>query len=166
MRARATLLGHAVHPMLVHFPLGLLGMAVFFDVISLATRTPQLIVASYYMIAAGIISGLVAAVFGVIDWFGIPSGTRAKAIATWHARGNVIVLILFAVSWWVRRGNPGAPPNLAIVLALAGGALSLVTGWLGGELVSRLAVSVDEGAHVNASSSLTKRAPSESGSIR
>jgi hypothetical protein len=30
------------------------------------------------MIAAGIITGLLAAVFGAIDWVAIPAGTRAK----------------------------------------------------------------------------------------
>jgi len=89
-----------------------------------------------------------------VDWFGIPAGTRARAVATLHARGNVVVLILFAVSWWLRRSNPVDPSPPAILLALLGGVLSIVTGWLGGELVSRLAVSVDEGAHLNAPSSL------------
>ena len=35
--------------------------------------------------------------------------------------------------------------------------LALFTGWLGGELVDRLGVGVDDGAHLNAPSSLTKR---------
>jgi hypothetical protein len=32
------------------------------------------------MIASGIIGGLIAAAFGLIDWLGIPEGTRAKYI--------------------------------------------------------------------------------------
>ncbi|HET7499452.1 MAG TPA: hypothetical protein VFK02_00555 [Kofleriaceae bacterium] len=39
--------------------------------------------------------------------------------------------------------------------------LATITGWLGGELVDRLAVGVDDGAHVNAPSSLSGRPASE-----
>ena len=38
MESRAKLLGHAIHQMLIVFPLGLLGMAVIFDVLSLSGR--------------------------------------------------------------------------------------------------------------------------------
>lgn len=38
---------------------------------------------------------------------------------------------------------------------------SLVTGWLGGELVERLRVGVDDGAHLDAPSSLSGRPASE-----
>ena len=47
------------------------------------------------MIAAGIIGGLLSAVFGLVDWWAIPSGTRAKAIGFWHGAGNVVVVLLF-----------------------------------------------------------------------
>jgi hypothetical protein len=35
---------------------------------------------AYYLIAVGIVSGLIAAVFGLIDWLAIPAGARAKRI--------------------------------------------------------------------------------------
>jgi uncharacterized membrane protein len=75
----------------------------------------------------------------------------------WHACGNVVVLVLFAISWWLRTGNPTDPPVGAFILALIGTGLALVTGWLGGELVDRLGIGVDSGAHVNAPSSLSGR---------
>jgi uncharacterized membrane protein len=112
---------------------------------------------SFHMIAAGVVSGLVAAVFGFIDWLAIPSNTRAKSVGAWHAVGNVVVVLLFAVSWWLRRGDPTSPPTMALVLALVGAGLALVTGWLGGELVDRLGVGVDDGAHLDAPSSLSGR---------
>src|SRR3954454_15739137 len=43
----------------------------------------------------GIVGGLIAAVFGLIDWLAIPAGTRAKAIGAWHGGGNVLVVLLF-----------------------------------------------------------------------
>lgn len=158
MEARAKLFGHPIHQMLIVFPLGVLAMALFFDLIALALDRHQgLFTASYYMIAAGILTGLVAAVFGLIDFLKIPNGTRAKRIGRLHGVGNVVVVVLFAASWFLRRGAPADPAVLAIALAALGAGLATITGWLGGELVGRLGVGVDDGAHLDAPSSLSHR---------
>lgn len=155
MKAKARLFGHPIHQMLIVFPLGLLGTSLFFDILHLVIGGEQWAVVSYYMIAAGIISGLIAAPFGTIDWLSIPSGTRAKRIGALHGGGNVVVLLLFALSWMLRRDEPANPGGLEIGLSALAVVLSLVTGWLGGELVDRLGVGVDEGAHLDAPSSLS-----------
>ena len=157
MESRAKLLGHPIHQMLIVFPLGLLAMAVIFDLIALVTGTGYWSEIAYWMIAAGVITGLLSAPFGFIDWLAIPSGTRAKRIGAVHGIGNVVVVLLFAGSWLMRRDAPAAPETLALLLSFAGGGLALFTGWLGGELVDRLSVGVDEGAHVDAPSSLRTR---------
>ena len=157
MNSRAKLFGHPIHQMLIVFPLGLLAGAVIFDVVRVVKQSQTLGMTSFHMIAAGVVSGLVAAVFGFIDWLAIPSNTRAKSVGAWHAVGNVVVVLLVAVSWWLRRGDPTSPPTMALVLALVGAGLALVTGWLGGELVDRLGVGVDDGAHLDAPSSLSGR---------
>jgi uncharacterized membrane protein len=156
MEARAKLFGHPIHQMLIVFPLGLLASALVFDVIArVHNHHAALFTAAYYMIAAGVVSGLVAAVFGLIDFLGIPRGTRAKRIGLLHGVGNVVVVVLFAASWLLRRGVPYDPPLITTVLAVLGGALATITGWLGGELVSRLGVGVHDGAHPDAPSSLS-----------
>lgn len=156
MRARARFLGHSVHQMLVAFPLGLLATAVVFDLIHLATGSQVMAAVAYWMIAAGLVGGLVAAPFGFVDWLGIPDGTRAKRIGALHGGGNVVVLLLFALSFLLR--DRGYAPTLGeSVWAFAGAAVALVTAWLGGELVDRLAVGVDEDAGLNAPSSLHDR---------
>jgi uncharacterized membrane protein len=68
-----------------------------------------------------------------------------------------VVVVLYAASWLMRRGAPQEPMTIAYVLSFAGGIIALFTGWLGGELVDRLSVGVDPGAHVNAPSSLSSR---------
>jgi uncharacterized membrane protein len=156
MESRLKFAGHPVHPMLIVFPLGLLATAVIFDIIYLVSGNPQWTIAAYYMIGAGIIGGLAAAVFGWLDWVAIPSGTRAKRIGLWHGVGNVVVVALFILSWVLRRENPAMPPTGAIVAGLTGAVLALITGWLGGELVDRLAVGVDDGAHLDSPSSLSE----------
>src|SRR5918996_5472422 len=155
MESRAKFLGHPIHQMLIVFPLGLLATAVIFDSIYLAGGGALMATVAYWMITAGIVGGLVAAPFGWIDWFAIPRGTRAKSVGLWHGEGNVLVLLLFIASWFLRRDLPERPEALAFVLSFGGAGLALVTGWLGGELVDRLGVGVDDGANLNAPSSLT-----------
>jgi uncharacterized membrane protein len=90
----------------------------------------------------------------------LSSGSRAHRLGAWHGIGNVVVVALFAASWFLRRGDPGQPSMLAFVLILIGGGIGLVTSWLGGEMVERLGIGVDEGAHPNAPSSLeTSKVP-------
>lgn len=156
MEARAKLLGHPVHQMLIVLPLGLLAGAVIFDVLNLLVEDNQWSLVSYWMIAAGILTGLLAAVFGFADWTKIPKGTRARRVGAIHGIGNVVVVLLFAGSLWLRSADVASPPTLAFVLSFAGGALAMVTGWLGGELVGRLGVGVHDGAHLDAPSSLSR----------
>ncbi|MGE5110668.1 MAG: DUF2231 domain-containing protein [Acidobacteriaceae bacterium] len=156
MESRAKLLGHPVHPMLIVFPLGLLATAVAFDIVALVQGDASWYGISFWMIAAGIIGGLLAAIFGLIDWLAIPRGTRAKQIGLYHGGTNLVVVLLFIGSWWMRRGS-AIPPTAALVLSFIAVVLALVGGWLGGELVDRLGVGVDDGAHLNAPSSLSDR---------
>lgn len=147
--------GHPVHPILIVFPLGLLATAAIFDIITLSTSDGKWSNIAWYMIGAGIIGGLLAAIFGLIDWLAIPSNTRAKAIGLWHGGLNVLVVLLFAVSWILRRPTPASPGNVALLISFGAVVIALIAGWFGGELVDRLGVGVDDGAHLNASSSLS-----------
>ena len=157
MESRVKLFGHPVHPMLVVFPLGLLATAVIFDILYLLFGNRLLPTASYYMIAAGVLGGLLAAIFGFIDWLALPNGSRAKNIGLWHGLGNVVVTGLFAVSWLLRGNNVDfIPAGPALILSFAATALALITAWIGGELVYRLGVGVDPGANVNAPNSITE----------
>ena len=157
MESRAKLFGHPVHQMLIVFPLGLLATALAFDALHLVGGTGYWSEIAYWMIAAGVITGLLAAPFGLVDWAAIPSGTRAKRIGALHGAGNVVVVGLYGASWFFKMPDPTAPPTAAFVLAFLGGGLAIATGWLGGELVDRLSVGVDDGAHLDAPSSLTTR---------
>ena len=155
MEARAKIFGHPIHPILIVYPLGLLSAAVIFDVIYLATGNPTWTTVSFWMIAAGIIGGLLAAVFGLIDYLKIPSGTRASRIGLLHGATNLGVMILFSASWYLRWSSPAVPSNAAFALSFIGVVAALLGGWLGGELVERLGVGVTPGANLNAHNSLT-----------
>jgi uncharacterized membrane protein len=96
MQSRAKALGHPIHQQLIVFPLGLFGTAVVFDVLAALFDLPELSTASYWMIAAGVVSGVVAGVFGFLDYRAIPKGSRAQRVGLAHGLGNEIVLLLFA----------------------------------------------------------------------
>ena len=160
MESKAKIFGHAIHPILIVFPLGLLATAVIFDVIYLATGNRTWTFVAFWMIGAGLIGGLVAALFGLIDYLNIPTNTRAKRIGMYHGLVNLGAVLLFALSFYLRWNVPGdlntiSPPTTALLCSFAGAALALLGGWFGGELVERLGVGVHPDANLNAPNSLT-----------
>jgi uncharacterized membrane protein len=157
MQTRVKLLGHPVHPMLIVLPLGLFFVGVVFDVVYLVTGTATYAEVAFWNIGVGIIGGVLAALFGFIDWLAIPRETRAKRIGLWHGGGNFVIVLLFIGSWLLRLGSHAYAPNLLpFVIGLAAVGLALVTAWLGGELVYRLRVGVDRDANLDASNSISR----------
>jgi uncharacterized membrane protein len=109
----------------------------------------------FWTVSVGILGGILAALTGFADWTKIPAGTRAKRVGRIHGLLNTVVLILFAVAWFVRVDNGGHAAGGGtfaielIAVLVAGGAA-----WLGGELVDRLGIGVDPNAHPDAPSSI------------
>ena len=160
MESRIKLAGHAVHPMLVIFPLGLLITSLVFDVMFLVTGRTGLAFVSFAIMAGGVGAGLLASVFGLIDWLAVPRGTqgaRGRDLARTHLAG---------VAGALRRqlGRPLARRRQADrgcdgPVRVGGIVLATISGWLGQELVERLGVGVDPGAHADAPSSLSRERP-------
>lgn len=142
--------------MLIVFPLGLLVTSVVFDGLALFTRKSDHANTAHKLIGAGLIGGVLAAASGLVDYAAIPSGTRAKRIGFWHGSGNAVLLALFGLGWKLRRDDPQNPPRSALALSLVGLLLGNATAWLGGELVYRLGVGIDDGADLDAPNSLLK----------
>jgi uncharacterized membrane protein len=138
VQSRARIVGIPLHQMLIVFPLGLLGTSFFFDLAFLLTARGELALVAWWMIFAGVLGGGLAAAFGLVDYSAIPRGTRARRIGAVHGGGNLVVALLFAASWLLRRDLPGDPEAAAIALSGAGVLLTVITGWLGSELADRL----------------------------
>jgi uncharacterized membrane protein len=155
MKTRVRVLGHPLHQSLVVFPLGLFVTGTIFDLIHLASDNGTFAEVGFWMISAGIIGAVLAALTGLADFTSVPSGTRAKRVGRVHGALNSVLLVLFAISWLIRVNNtnhaPGAGTFTLEVIAVAIGGASA---WLGGELVDRLGIGVQEGANPDAPSSL------------
>ena len=138
MQPRARIFRQPIHQILIVFPLGLLATSFFFDLAWLLRSNEQLAIVAWWLIFAGVIGGGAAAVFGIVDWLGIPRGTKARRMGALHGGGMGVVALLFAVSWLLRRDAPAHPDGVAILLSGLGVLLTVMTGWLGGALADQM----------------------------
>ncbi len=143
MRTKANIAGHPIHPMLIPFPLALWATSFVVDILFYLLRHPTLLVIAKFMLAAGCIAAIVAAIFGFIDWLGIKNG-EVKRVADWHARLNFAALVVFVLSLFLRMGSyshfVGHRLTIPFLLSLVGVILITISGWLGGELVFRYGI--------------------------
>ena len=141
MRRSAHIDRHAVHPVLVIFPLGLFALSLAFDAVALITDQGAFGSVAAADIAGGIALGFIAAIFGALDLRELPQGSRAARIGLAHATMALTMLALFGASLATRVASPSRlPSELAVGLSLAGIALSAMVGALGGALVDRIGV--------------------------
>src|SRR6476619_8437035 len=135
MKSKASIAGHPIHPMLIPFPLALWATSFVVDVLFYLLRHPTLLVVAKFMIAAGCLGAIAAAIFGIIDWLSIKDGD-VKKVANWHARLNIAALVVFAISLFLRMGRysdlVGRKLTIPFLLSLVGVILITISGWLGG----------------------------------
>jgi uncharacterized membrane protein len=154
VESRIKLVGHPAHQIFVAFPLGLLATAALFDAVYVVRGDARWTAVSFYMIGAGVTFGCIAAVFGLVDYLAIPGGTRAKRVGALHGISSVTTVGLFALSWLLRMDTQLSPHPVALLCSFGGVAFLGLAGWLGGELLNRMGVGIDDGANLNAPSSL------------
>lgn len=121
--------------MLVPFPIVCFTLALVTDIIYWRTSYLMWAEFSAWLLLAGMIFGVLAAVFGAIDLFSSRE-IRARGPAWPHAIGNAVALALaffnnlvHAADGWTSVVPWGLTLSALTVLVL------LVTGWLGGSLV-------------------------------
>lgn len=87
MRSRANVKAHPLHPALIPFPLAFLTGAVAFDVLALAWGRAAFGTTAAHLAVAGIATGLLAAVPGVIDYlYSVPPQSSGKSRTMRHGR--------------------------------------------------------------------------------
>jgi len=142
MRSSASIKGHPIHPMLIVYPFAFLTGAFGFNVAAAASKNRELRTVGNYLVPAGIVAGLAAAVPGVVDYLNsVPPDSSGKDRATKHALLNVTGLGLFTTSWLL--GRAGTRRTLPLLLQGLGSAVMSVAGYMGGTLVYRNQIGVD-----------------------
>lgn len=134
--------GHPLHPLIVTFPIAFLTGVLGTDLGYWLTQDPFWARASVWLLGAGLLTGLVAAATGMMDFLKIDR--VKKHSAGWiHAVGNIAGLFLSLINWVSRLGNPAdAVLPLGIILSTVVALLLGVTGWYGAELIYRHKVAV------------------------
>jgi uncharacterized membrane protein len=127
-------------------PIGAWVLSLVFDVASLfASDGGTWARAAWSAIGIGILGALAAALLGLLDLSGIPTGTLVFRVGLTHAGLNLAATALFTAGFLLRRAHladaAGVPLPLVglsavALLLLAGG------GFLGGELAYRYGVRV------------------------
>lgn len=142
MRSKASYGGHPIHPMLIPFPFAFLTGAFFFDLAAWWTGELDLAYTGRNLTLAGIGFGLVAAVPGIIDYFGsVPPESSGKERARKHAVANSAALVLFATSYLLR--DDGDASSATVMAEFAGWVMLSIGGYMGGTLVFRNQIGVD-----------------------
>jgi uncharacterized membrane protein len=137
-----TIAGHPLHPLSMIFPIAFLAAALVTDAVYWLTRDPFWARGSFWLIAAGLATGVVAAIIGMSDFLQIER--VRKRIAGWaHMILNVALLALTAINLYLRWGNPlGAILPWGLILSTIVGTLLSVSGWYGTELSYRHKIGV------------------------
>ena len=146
VRSTAAIFGHPIHPMLVVFPIAFLVGALVTDLAFWGTSDSFWARASEWLLGAGIVMGVLAAVAGLIEFVTI-SRVRSLAAGWVHFLGNATAILL---ALWNLLHRMGGDPGVmvvpfGIILSAVVVVIFLVTGWLGGELVFRHRIGMIDG---------------------
>ncbi len=149
MKTKASFAGEPIHPMFVHYPIALWTTSVVTDVVFYFHRNISLVLISKFLIAAGIVGAVAAAIPGFIDWLTITDPV-AKKTGLLHMVLNLTALLMFGVSLYLRMRNYGAAAvahslRVPFLVSVAGLIDLSIAASLGGKLVYKHRMGVEEG---------------------
>jgi uncharacterized membrane protein len=136
-------LGHPLHPALVHFPIALLLSATVADVAWMAGIAGYTQLAAM-MMAGGLAAGLLAMGAGLADLAKLDQRLVPHAVR--HMTVVGLAWLGYAVALYLRRDSLAGESALAaptVTISLLSAALLALGGWLGGRLVYTFGAGVD-----------------------
>jgi uncharacterized membrane protein len=147
-KVTAAIAQHPIHPMLIPFPIAFLVGTLVSDIAFWGTRNGFWAEGSIWLVGAGIVMALVAALAGFTDFFG-EERIRALNAAWYHMIGNLTAVVIAIGNFALRyfEGADAAILPWGIVLSFVTVGILLFTGWMGWEMVYRHRVGIsDRGA--------------------
>jgi uncharacterized membrane protein len=147
-KMQARLLGHPLHPMVLHFPIGLLAFSTLAEIITVIA--PSFSEIAHTCLIAGLIAAVPAALTGLIDSTGVPRTKEAERALTRHLTLMLAALTAYGAVLLVRG-------VWAIAISALGALLLAIGGWYGGELTYRHRAGATEDHSVGVSVVSSKR---------
>jgi uncharacterized membrane protein len=141
-RSTASIAGHPIHPMLITFPVAFFIATFVCDLVYWQTANAIWATAAIWLLGAGIVMAVLAAIAGLIDVVG-DAQIRGLNDAWWHAGGNVVVVLIQLYNWYARytEGTAAVVPK-GLILSLIVVCMLGFTGWKGWDMVYRGRVGV------------------------
>jgi uncharacterized membrane protein len=140
------LLGHPIHPLLVHFPTALLPMDLLLSILHYTRNDESFGLAGLYCLWAGVAAGLLAVITGITDLVAIPKDNKAAwAQGLYHGAINTTIILVFAAMAYKAWQAYPAVQTSAVTLILKG---ILVCGlfignYLGGRLIYKHFIGIE-----------------------
>jgi uncharacterized membrane protein len=134
LHATAAIAGHPLHPLLVTLPIAFLIGAFLTDIGFFISGDPFWPRASTWLLGAGLLFGVIAALAGFIDFLG-NERIRSLSLVRLHFGGNALALVIAALNFILRLNGPGTVSGFEFILSILVVLIFAVTGWLGGEMV-------------------------------
>jgi uncharacterized membrane protein len=143
-QSTARIAGHPIHPMLIPFPIAFFVSGLVCDLVFWQTGNAAWATAALWLIGAGIVMALLAALAGFADFLNEPR-IRALSDAWWHMGGNLALVVLEIVNWYGRYASGEAfVLPWGLLLSLIAVILLLFNGWKGWDMVYRHRVGIAE----------------------
>jgi uncharacterized membrane protein len=142
LRPTAHIAKHPIHPMLIPVPIVCFIGALVTDIAYASTAEMMWADFSSWLLAVGIIGGVLAAIAGLIDFLGNRL-IREQAPAWPHLIGNLVVLVLAFLNNLIhtRDAYTSVMPT-GLILSILTVLVLPVTAWFGREMVYRYGVGV------------------------
>ena len=131
---------HAQHPVVVHFPIALLLIGLFFDFLGAKTKNRSLHDAAYYNIAAAALFAPITVVTGLGAWWFAYGHTALTGNILYHLILGIVSMLIIWGLWGLRRNELREETKTFRIAYIVLGVLALpviaITGHLGGILIS------------------------------
>ncbi|WP_104202946.1 DUF2231 domain-containing protein [Billgrantia saliphila] len=142
IKSRAAIVGHPLHPTMVHFPIACLMLVVGSDAAFLLTGDRFWAQMGLWLAGVGALGGWAASIAGLIDLITVRR-IRHMIMGWCHAILAVMMLSLASLNWLWRYLDPVDLMPWAIGLTLMTAGLIILAGIIGGMLVYDRAVGVE-----------------------